>query len=815
MGLREDLLLTISGDSAGGQQAVTSLAETLRGSVKAMEADVARLSATSKGLGLTSEQTRGLLVDQLDQYRQAGIVAPASLLNIERAARSVTTATKDQGVAWSGAWATLRGFAGPLGIGLGATAIVSFVKDLAAGASEIKNVASKLEVSTDAVQRWTYGVEKAGGTFADVSSAVSTMNKKLAEASDETKVALHDARLEFETIRKMRPEDAFEAIATAIKGIEDPMTRARVAGEMFRSQNLLPAINAGLVEIGNSAPVMAQKHVEAWDRMGTAAAGYWARTKQLAGDAGGAVVLAIQETIDLEEDLKPIYAEIARLRKTDVQPSMTNLYPRGLPELSDKQVRNLAEENLLVKAIAEQLVKMVPPREAANKLSLQAITLSDSELRILTGKLNLENDLADIRAREAQKLAQYELDTKNNRDQAYNATVESLRKHYLEVASENGKSVLKMIQNEQKLRQERSIEYNKTLESIKQHYRDVASANGKQVLEVLKAEENVRHRLDDLYADATTRRLNQIQQEWDAERRKNASTLDNNTELYKKLERETDEYYRRLIEQETSWRGVLARFRDDLAAIASSARGAFGTVLQEVGRGINAIQMFDTGIRTTQSAFEAMSQAGKMSFDGIRAAATGVLGVLGGVMSIVNQIYGAVSDKGTDAVQDFMNKNTWGRFGKGANGFHSFLYESLGVEAGEALWIKGTQKIGKHDQAGARAWQDEVLAALQAVGKSGGIQKFKTGGLGDFGPEGTLAMLHGREANVPLDKLGQFMNAAEKAALGRERSAPNIVVPVDARGAHFRDRQSIRDLADQVADAIMERQHQLYPVTAR
>lgn len=176
---------------------------------------------------------------------------------------------------------TVGQLAGALGIAFGATAVIGGIKNLVAGAFDmagaIEDATQKLGVSAEKFQGWVAAAELGGASAEDVSAAVGKMNVNLAGGSNSTVSALKAAGLEFDAIRNMAPEDAFDAIVTAIMQIPDPMERARIAVELFGKggQTLLPAIADDMVKVGDAANKMSNETVrqlaaagDAWQKFG-------------------------------------------------------------------------------------------------------------------------------------------------------------------------------------------------------------------------------------------------------------------------------------------------------------------------------------------------------------------------------------------------------------------------------------------------------------------------------------------------------------------------------------------------------------------
>lgn len=144
------------------------------------------------------------------------------------------------------------------------TAITGFISRAADAASEIHDVALKLGISTDAVQKFKFAAEQSGGTLDDVGRALNFMNKALSAGDEGTIHALISAGLSFDTIRAMKPEDAFIAITNAVKDIKDPMLQAEVAAKLFSKSALalLPGIKEGFKAIGDTAPLMSRQTID-------------------------------------------------------------------------------------------------------------------------------------------------------------------------------------------------------------------------------------------------------------------------------------------------------------------------------------------------------------------------------------------------------------------------------------------------------------------------------------------------------------------------------------------------------------------------
>lgn len=243
-------------------------------SAEQMLAGVAKLSVKEK------QRLNATLQEAVEKYRLLGKEAPTAMRELEKATRTATDAAAPMPGKVDAIGGSLKSMAGLVGIAFSAGAVKTWVTSTLAAAGQINDLSEKLGVSAEAVQRWKYAADQGGATIDTVGSAVAKMNDVLAEGDKSTIKSLRSAGLSFEHIRQMRPEDAFNTITAAIKGIEDPMMRAKIAQDLFGKSGteLLPAIVAGIQEVGAETTVMVDDTVtrladaeDAWASLGSTA----------------------------------------------------------------------------------------------------------------------------------------------------------------------------------------------------------------------------------------------------------------------------------------------------------------------------------------------------------------------------------------------------------------------------------------------------------------------------------------------------------------------------------------------------------------
>ncbi len=277
-------------ETADKLRAVGSAAST---TVKAVQETAKALDSMAAGMS-TAGKTSAASINLIGGMSSAGAQAAAKLKETEAAMKGVSGA----GVSLTD---SLSKVAGTFGIAFGASALVAGAKAMISHvmdtAAQVHDLAEKLDVSSEAVQRWSYAAKQTGTDMDTVQRSVAFMNKTLAGGDDSTVKALNAAGLQFESIRAMAPEQAFNTIVGAIQNIPDPMTQARVAVELFgkAGQDLLPAIKEGFQRIGAEAYVMADGTINALEAAGDAIDRFKNVATTRLGQAAGAAVLAFEE----------------------------------------------------------------------------------------------------------------------------------------------------------------------------------------------------------------------------------------------------------------------------------------------------------------------------------------------------------------------------------------------------------------------------------------------------------------------------------------------------------------------------------------
>jgi hypothetical protein len=278
------------------EKAMNRVADSFSGRKIVQDATIAveaieRIGGVTK---LTEAETLRLnkqLTTALDKYHALGKDAPEALVKMQAQTQAVADTAKkaESSFDWK---STLMSTAGAFGIAFSVQQVASFVTGVVDGAGAISDLSEKLGVSTDAIQGWQAAGELSGVTIEQIDTALSKMNANLAKGDTSTVVALDKAGLKFEEIRRMKPEDAFNTIASAIAKIQDPALQARLSMDLLgkSGQDLLPAIKAGFVEMAEGTAKMSEDTIQRLDAAGDAWSKFGRGVTTYTGEALGAVM---------------------------------------------------------------------------------------------------------------------------------------------------------------------------------------------------------------------------------------------------------------------------------------------------------------------------------------------------------------------------------------------------------------------------------------------------------------------------------------------------------------------------------------------
>lgn len=287
-----ELKLKESGDLAKNVgRDLSKMVEGFRGTDIKRQAELAaegitRIGGVSKLTEAEQRKVNATVTEAIAKYKALGQQVPPDLQKIADETSKVATA---QTQATSGAGGLMAKL-GPLGPMIATTfsvgAIVGFGKELLATADATVKMADKTGMTIEAVQRLSYVAGQSGNTLEQVSGAVSMLQRRLADGDQSAVGALRQLGIEHERFMAMAPDQQFMEVARAVKDIEDPMQRAKVATELFgrAGAELLPTLIADVNELAAQAPVMSERATKAFDSIGDGIARLTTKMKVLVGE---------------------------------------------------------------------------------------------------------------------------------------------------------------------------------------------------------------------------------------------------------------------------------------------------------------------------------------------------------------------------------------------------------------------------------------------------------------------------------------------------------------------------------------------------
>jgi hypothetical protein len=203
-----------------------------------------------------------------------GAQAKTELANVEKGITGVTAASAKADAQVQKQFDHQAEAAKKIGAALGAIfsiqKITAAVDQVSAATSRIADAASRMSISAEAVQKLGFAAKQSGSSIEAIATAMGRMSDALGSSDANAKLA--KLGLSLEHIKGLSPDQTFLAIAEAARTMEDPLKQADALTDLWGrgALELLPAVKAGFVEVGDQAPIMSNALVAAADKSGDA-----------------------------------------------------------------------------------------------------------------------------------------------------------------------------------------------------------------------------------------------------------------------------------------------------------------------------------------------------------------------------------------------------------------------------------------------------------------------------------------------------------------------------------------------------------------
>ncbi|WP_069299894.1 hypothetical protein [Neptunicoccus sediminis] len=154
-----------------------------------------------------------------------------------------------------------------VGAAMAGIAAAAGVKSLLENADALGKSAKAAGISVDAYQRLRFGLEQAGVSQSAFEKSTLKMNKVMLDASRGSKTAtdaLSRIGLTFAELDRMKPEDRYTAVLTALQGVGDKGEKAALSVELLGKEFGNRDVDvAGMVAAGESLNVLSEEAVNA------------------------------------------------------------------------------------------------------------------------------------------------------------------------------------------------------------------------------------------------------------------------------------------------------------------------------------------------------------------------------------------------------------------------------------------------------------------------------------------------------------------------------------------------------------------------
>lgn len=325
----ESKLRSFEDGASKAGNAVNKMANSLQGTSLIQQATV--MAEAVERVGGTSKLTERELARVSSTASEAAAKLRALGQDVPPGIQKIADAGKNVSSSLGNIRGTLSSLAGAFGVAFSLGAVVGFGKELLRMGDDIVRVADRTGLLTSEVQKLDYIAGQSGNTLDDLTSGIGQMQNRLASGDASAVAALDRLNVSFETLRNATPYQQLELIADAVGKIPNPATRAQLAMDLFGKSgiSLLPTLTSKFKELGDAAPVMSDKTVQALDRAGDELARFqttakvWAAESYnyLSGFFDKSTARIYNYIAELEESIAGIY------RALDKVPGANSAFP--------------------------------------------------------------------------------------------------------------------------------------------------------------------------------------------------------------------------------------------------------------------------------------------------------------------------------------------------------------------------------------------------------------------------------------------------------------------------------------------------------
>lgn len=639
----------------------------------------------------------------------------------------------------SEAFRTANQLLGLFGVGLSAAAAINFTKGLIDSAGALVDLNAKTGVSLEQLQRWTFVGVQAGVTTDQFADAAFKLGIKLAGGSGSVHAAVEKLGLSYAELRAQSPEAQFNTIIAALEGMESPQERNRLAVELFGKSfaAIAPAVASGYTEMAKQAAVSSDAQIKAIDRAADRWDAFYANQKtRLTAHLGDAVSR-------WEVFANLTYTQQAKLVANAALGSIAfsaalDVYVKAAKRLA--AAHDIELPPAVVAATANYTIELVKAQVAVNHLTRDQIAQVEAGKALGKTTDEIINDMGITEG-----MLKVITQRQEDRKKATTAAAEETKK----AAAIEAAALLqttKLWDEYFKLRVEHGGTANQiAIAQIDQWAADVTA-------QAQKAGTDTRQFYDALAANSREK-MASVGIDWDLWKTKSIPALrearDNALTTYNAMV-VSGKFFREDLDKQ------LAKYHE----LQDAARGY----------GKESVAAQDAARKATEKQNAALEAQKKAEEAAAKAAANRALGG---------------SAEVTSANFDEAIRNLVTTGGRNPTGTGSTLSEAQAYELARQGY--SLQEI------------------LQYAGSTGPVPPprgpripgFAWGGAGDFG-SGTLAMLHGPEAIVPLP-------AASGGSIARGGGAqPPANIHIDARNSFFTDKRQLGELGRIVDAALVE-----------